>query len=161
MIGEIDNVSSIQLTNNLIFLYVSEIRKNKNTIAVASIREKECIGCTKCIRVCPTDAIIGASRLAHTVISDACTGCRRCLTVCPKDCIEIRTLSANAERRAYCIKKWRSCYKKHKKRLIQNEFEQNLKYQELELSVLKTPEDRRAAICAAVVRYHKKRERQS
>lgn len=35
---------------------------------VAYIREDECIGCTKCIQACPVDAIIGATKLMHTVI---------------------------------------------------------------------------------------------
>ncbi|MBB4862723.1 electron transport complex protein RnfB [Pseudomonas nitritireducens] len=59
---------------------------------VAYIREAECIGCTKCIRACPVDAIVGAARLMHTVISDECTGCDLCLEPCPVDCIEMREL---------------------------------------------------------------------
>jgi ferredoxin len=37
---------------------------------VAWMREGECIGCTKCIQACPVDAIVGASKLMHTVIAD-------------------------------------------------------------------------------------------
>ncbi|EGH30002.1 electron transport complex, RnfABCDGE type, B subunit [Pseudomonas syringae pv. japonica str. M301072] len=50
---------------------------------VAFIREAECIGCTKCIQACPVDAILGASRLMHTVIIDECTGCDLCVAPCP------------------------------------------------------------------------------
>lgn len=56
---------------------------------VAVIRESECIGCTKCIQVCPVDAILGAPRLMHTVITAECTGCRLCLPPCPVDCIDM------------------------------------------------------------------------
>ncbi|OPA93473.1 electron transport complex subunit RsxB [Pseudomonas fluorescens] len=57
---------------------------------VAYIREAECIGCTKCIQACPVDAIVGAAKLMHTVISDECTGCDLCVAPCPVDCIEMR-----------------------------------------------------------------------
>lgn len=59
---------------------------------VAYIREAECIGCTKCIQACPVDAIVGAAKLMHTVISDECTGCDLCVAPCPVDCIDMRPL---------------------------------------------------------------------
>lgn len=56
---------------------------------VAIIRENECIGCTKCIQVCPVDAILGSSKSMHSVISDECTGCELCIPACPVDCMEM------------------------------------------------------------------------
>lgn len=56
---------------------------------VAVIREDECIGCTKCIQACPIDAILGAAKQMHTVISDECTGCDLCVEPCPVDCIDM------------------------------------------------------------------------
>jgi Na+-translocating ferredoxin:NAD+ oxidoreductase subunit B len=56
---------------------------------VARIEEDACIGCTKCIQACPVDAIVGASKLMHTVIAAWCTGCELCVPPCPVDCIEI------------------------------------------------------------------------
>jgi len=61
----------------------------KNAPAVAFIREEECIGCTKCILACPVDAILGAAKQMHTVISDLCTGCDLCVEPCPVDCIDM------------------------------------------------------------------------
>lgn len=58
---------------------------------LAVIREHECIGCTKCIQVCPTDAILGASRQMHSVIESECSGCELCLPACPVDCIDMVT----------------------------------------------------------------------
>ncbi|MEM8563488.1 MAG: electron transport complex subunit RsxB [Pseudomonadota bacterium] len=57
--------------------------------AIAFIREDECIGCTKCIQACPVDAILGAAKQMHTVISSECTGCDLCLDPCPVDCIDM------------------------------------------------------------------------
>ncbi|MGI9302074.1 MAG: RnfABCDGE type electron transport complex subunit B, partial [Gammaproteobacteria bacterium] len=49
---------------------------------LAVIEESLCIGCTLCIQVCPVDAIVGAAKRMHTVISDECTGCELCVPVC-------------------------------------------------------------------------------
>lgn len=56
---------------------------------VAFIDEDACIGCTKCIQACPVDAIVGASKLMHTVIPQLCTGCELCIPPCPVDCIAL------------------------------------------------------------------------
>ena len=55
----------------------------------AVIREQDCIGCTICIQACPVDAILGAGKFMHTVISDECTGCELCVLPCPVDCIDM------------------------------------------------------------------------
>jgi len=59
------------------------------SVAVAFIREAECIGCTLCISACPVDAIVGAGKYMHTVIRDECTGCELCIPPCPVDCIDM------------------------------------------------------------------------
>lgn len=56
---------------------------------IARVVEELCIGCTKCIRACPVDAIIGAAKQMHTVLTELCTGCELCLPPCPMDCIEM------------------------------------------------------------------------
>ena len=62
-------------------------------MTVAVIDEAWCIGCTLCIKACPTDAILGSNKVMHTVIEAACTGCDLCLPVCPVDCIEMVPIS--------------------------------------------------------------------
>lgn len=54
---------------------------------LAFIDPKTCIGCTLCIQACPVDAIVGASKQMHVVLSDWCTGCDLCIPPCPVDCI--------------------------------------------------------------------------
>ena len=57
--------------------------------AVALIDEQVCIGCTLCIVACPVDAIAGAAKQLHTVITVECTGCELCIAPCPVDCISM------------------------------------------------------------------------
>ena len=54
---------------------------------VALIEEAHCIGCTLCIQACPVDAIIGAAKQMHTVMTELCSGCGLCVAPCPVDCI--------------------------------------------------------------------------
>lgn len=63
--------------------------------ALAWIDEAVCIGCTACIRACPVDAIMGASKHMHTVISSECTGCGLCVAPCPVDCIYMQPVEAD------------------------------------------------------------------
>jgi len=63
---------------------------------LAVIDENWCIGCTLCIKACPTDAIFGANKRMHTVIAPHCTGCELCIPVCPVDCITLIPASGSA-----------------------------------------------------------------
>ncbi len=56
---------------------------------LAVIDENWCIGCTLCIKACPVDCIVGASKTMHTVIESDCTGCELCVPACPVDCISL------------------------------------------------------------------------
>ncbi len=67
---------------------------------VAWIDEDACIGCTKCIRACPVDAIVGGPKRMHGVLAAECTGCALCLPPCPVDCIRLLPLDAAGEGRA-------------------------------------------------------------
>ena len=66
--------------------------------AAALIDESRCIGCMLCIKACPVDAIVGAAKRMHTVLTEACTGCELCLPPCPVDCIDMVELDALAKR---------------------------------------------------------------
>ena len=60
---------------------------------VAVIDEAWCIGCTLCLPVCPTDAILGTNKLMHTVVEPDCTGCELCIASCPVDCISLENVT--------------------------------------------------------------------
>ena len=68
---------------------LDEEHGEENVTTVAFIREDECIGCTKCIQACPVDAILGAAKQMHTVLTSECTGCDLCVEPCPVDCIDM------------------------------------------------------------------------
>ena len=64
-------------------------RLDEPVAQLARIRINECIGCVKCVDVCPVDAIVGAPQLLHAVIDEHCTGCELCIPACPVDCIDL------------------------------------------------------------------------
>jgi electron transport complex protein RnfB len=107
---------------------------------VAVINEADCIGCTKCLPPCPVDAILGASKLLHTVISQQCTGCELCIAPCPVNCIHMElsplpawsSLDAELSKQRYQLKQQRATR-------IETEKQQRLLRQKQLLAKLKKP----------------------
>ena len=66
---------------------INPVNGHERPRPVAVIDESLCIGCTLCIQACPVDAIVGAAKQMHTIVSDLCTGCDLCVAPCPVDCI--------------------------------------------------------------------------
>jgi electron transport complex protein RnfB len=54
---------------------------------IANVQEEICIGCCRCLKDCPTDAIVGAAKQIHSVMREACTGCEACVDRCPTGAI--------------------------------------------------------------------------
>lgn len=128
---------------------------------LAVIREAECIGCTKCIQACPVDAIIGASKQMHTILTDICNGCELCIEPCPVDCIDLIVIpEPNATTREQNAKLWRQRYEKREQRLERLEKEKVAEYQQSKLgeNSHETLDARRKAITDAVARAKAKRD---
>jgi Na+-translocating ferredoxin:NAD+ oxidoreductase subunit B len=64
---------------------------------LARVAEEICIGCTRCIKACPTDAIIGAPKQIHNVIREACTGCNACVDRCPTEALSMVPVSVTLQ----------------------------------------------------------------
>lgn len=82
-----DAIAELLDTNTLKASHQEQVK------SLAVINEDLCVGCTICIRHCPTDAIIGAAKQMHTVLNDECTGCELCIEPCPMDCIEMVSIN--------------------------------------------------------------------
>ena len=81
--------ATVQALADLLDVEAKPLDAEERPPAYAYIREDECIGCTKCIQACPMDAILGAAKQMHTVITSECTGCDLCVEPCPVDCIDM------------------------------------------------------------------------
>ena len=68
----------------------------ESVLRTAVVDEDWCIGCTLCIKACPVDCIVGASKRMHTVIEAWCTGCELCVPACPVDCISMEPTGSAA-----------------------------------------------------------------
>lgn len=65
--------------------------EEKSLPQVVEIETALCDGCTRCSKKCPYDAIVGANKQLHGVISTICTGCGMCVSACPQDAISYKT----------------------------------------------------------------------
>lgn len=85
--------------------YEAEMAQKAKPNMRAIVRENECIGCTKCLPVCPVDAILGSAKQMHTVIAAECTGCELCIPACPVDCIQMVASDTNLQANSHHYRK--------------------------------------------------------
>jgi electron transport complex protein RnfB len=139
-----------ELMQQDISAYVADFTLKTPTRVV--IDEASCIGCTKCIDVCPTDAILGSGKKMHTVITDACTGCELCLPPCPVDCIDILPTSLITADQST---DWRQRHETKKARLERLQAESNNRYQQ---KLKPDLADRKQAMADALARAQQKKK---
>jgi len=128
------------------------------TPAVAFIDEADCIGCFKCVPVCPVDAIVGSLKRMHTVISSECNGCELCLPVCPVDCITMVPRAASEPAPAALANRWRVRYGKHAARLARTRAARDQARRQRRESALKT-KAQSIDIAAAIARARARRRK--
>jgi len=125
-------------------------------LRVAFIDEARCIGCTLCIQACPVDAIVGAPKQMHTVLSALCSGCDLCVAPCPVDCIAM--LPADSAWDARCAKAARARFEARRRRLARDKLELAERLEQKAAKKLAdAAPDKRAAILAAIERARARR----
>ena len=139
---------------------VPSMQQRSKGASVAKVREAECIGCTKCIQACPVDAIIGASKQMHVVLTDACNGCELCVEPCPVDCIDMLDLpTRDTKQELRLAHQSRQRFDAREQRLKQQKQQARRHYQQAKFSEQKqSKSSRQEAIKAALERAKKKRE---
>jgi Heterodisulfide reductase, subunit A and related polyferredoxins len=77
---------------------------------IATVNTNICVGCRKCIKTCPFQAIeeqeLRDGRIVAQVIETVCAGCGVCNTTCPCGAIQLQHFTDNqilAEVNALCL----------------------------------------------------------
>lgn len=84
------------LANSIANLLGVELAAGEDDIPLfATINEDLCSGCGRCFKACPFDAIVGATKQMHTVMSSVCTGCRLCEKSCQQDCLTLQPVATD------------------------------------------------------------------
>lgn len=166
--GGAEGVARLAAITGLAALPLSTEHGVESPRSVAFIDEAWCIGCTLCIKACPTDAIVGSNKRMHTVIEPYCTGCELCIPVCPVDCIQLEIVSGKATGwaawSAPLAQQARARYQQHRQRMPLEDAEE----EPAEATAESAPDSastptsaadaRKAAIAAAMERARQRRE---
>ena len=86
------NTRRLQLSKNVI----KQLGFPENALTLVKFSRKavykteECVGCDKCVFICPYDAIKAEPFSTPTIIDEDCMGCGACALVCPHQAIEVK-----------------------------------------------------------------------
>jgi coenzyme F420-reducing hydrogenase delta subunit len=86
------NARRLQLSKNVL----EQLGFDKNAITVVKYSRKaiwdntKCVGCDKCVFICPYDAIKAEAFATPKIIQEECVGCGACALVCPHQAIEVK-----------------------------------------------------------------------
>ena len=86
------NTRRLQLSKNVL----KQLGFPENALTVVKFSRKavyhteECVGCDKCVFICPYDAIKAEPFSTPKIIYEDCVGCGACALVCPHQAIEVK-----------------------------------------------------------------------
>jgi len=86
------NSRRLQLGKNVL----EQLGFDKDAIRVVKYSRKafwdnlKCVGCDKCVFICPYDAIKAEPFATPKIIQEECVGCGACALVCPQQAIEVK-----------------------------------------------------------------------
>jgi coenzyme F420-reducing hydrogenase delta subunit/ferredoxin len=86
------NARRMQLGKNVL----EQLGFDKNVVRVVKYSRKavwdnlKCVGCDKCVFICPYDAIKAEAFATPKIIEEDCVGCGACALVCPQQAIEVK-----------------------------------------------------------------------
>ena len=86
------NTRRLQLSKNVLV----QLGYDKNVLRVVKYSRKavydtsKCVGCGKCVFICPYDAIKADPFATPTILEEECVGCGACALVCPHGAIEVK-----------------------------------------------------------------------
>jgi coenzyme F420-reducing hydrogenase delta subunit len=86
------NTRRMQLSKNVL----EQLGFDKNALKVVKYSRKavydtmKCVGCDKCVFICPYDAIKAEPFATPNIIYEDCVGCGACALVCPHQAIEVK-----------------------------------------------------------------------
>jgi coenzyme F420-reducing hydrogenase delta subunit len=86
------NTRRFQLSKNVL----EQLGFDKNTLRVVKYSRKavydtlKCVGCDKCVFICPYNAIEAEPFATPKILFEECVGCGACALVCPHQAIEVK-----------------------------------------------------------------------